>query len=710
MGALLALVLLVALAPACSTGSDPQLPGAGKADILWDEWGVPHIYAGDEASLFRAFGSAQMQSHANLLLELMVRARGEAAAYGGAEFVASDRTVHVMGLRERGQQWYDAQTPQFRADVDAFAAGMTEWADGHRDQLDGRLAPALPIRGPDVFAHVARTTFEFVAETSGCAAVFDGADRPAGRQPGSNGWALGPSRTADGAPLLLANPHLGWSGDQLLYEAQLVSGEVSVYGAALVGFPTISIGFTDKIGWTHTVNPIDACDLYQLTPAGRGGYRYDGAVRPFDTRTDTLRVRRPDGRVVEQPLPLRWAVQGPVVTTDDGRTAAVRITSVGATSTPGLLQQWWDMARAEDLAGFRAVLDRNQLPMFNVLYTGRDEHVFAAFAGQVPRRPADYGGRWDGPVPGDTAATLWTDVLPFAALPQVVDPPGGFVQNSNSAPWTYTLPRVPELDPARYPRDLPGEGLSWRERRGLQLIADHPRMSLDDVVRLKYDTRMGLADRVLPELIAAARTSRDGDAVRAAEVLDAWDRQALPTSRGALLFLAWTLTALPDGAPADGLFATPYDPGDPLATPRGLADPDGAATALGKAARTLVGLTGRLDVPWGEAMRLQRGTVDLPANGFPGDPYGVFRVLTPDLSRIEGGKPSPVVFGDSFVAAVRFSDPVAARVLTTYGNATQPGSPHAGDQLRISADGQLRTAWLTRAEVEQHVSDRRSLG
>ena len=46
----------------------------GKSDkgteILWDKWGVPHVYATDEAEMYYAFGWAQMQSHANLILRL----------------------------------------------------------------------------------------------------------------------------------------------------------------------------------------------------------------------------------------------------------------------------------------------------------------------------------------------------------------------------------------------------------------------------------------------------------------------------------------------------------------------------------------------------------------------------------------------------------------------------------------------------------------
>jgi acyl-homoserine-lactone acylase len=61
------------------------------------------------------------------------------------------------------------------------------------------------------------------------------------------------------------------------------------------------------------------------------------------------------------------------------------------------------------------------------------------------------------------------------------------------------------------------------------------------------------------------------------------------------------------------------------------------------------------------------------------------------------------------VAAVEFSDPVQARVLLTYGNASQPDSPHIGDQLTLSAKGEMRTAWRTREEIEANLEARETL-
>jgi acyl-homoserine-lactone acylase len=55
---------------------------------------------------------------------------------------------------------------------------------------------------------------------------------------------------------------------------------------------------------------------------------------------------------------------------------------------------------------------------------------------------------------------------------------------------------------------------------------------------------------------------------------------------------------------------------------------------------------------------------------------------------------------------VEFSQPVRAQVLTTYGNASQPNSPHIDDQLPLFARNEMRPAWRTREEIMAHLETR----
>jgi hypothetical protein len=97
--------------------------------------------------------------------------------------------------------------------------------------------------------------------------------------------------------------------------------------------------------------------------------------------------------------------------------------------------------------------------------------------------------------------------------------------------------------------------------------------------------------------------------------------------------------------------------------------------------------------------------VDLPANGGP-DELGILRATAYQPT---GDKRLSAVGGDSYQAIIEFADPVRARVLLSYGNASQPGSPHRGDQLALYARKELRPAWRTRVQIEANLEARETL-
>jgi acyl-homoserine-lactone acylase len=233
------------------------------------------------------------------------------------------------------------------------------------------------------------------------------------------------------------------------------------------------------------------------------------------------------------------------------------------------------------------------------------------------------------------------------------------------------------------------------------MVSADPSISFDELVNDQLSNRVELAERVLPALLSSA----DGEPrlAKAASVLASWDRTLSSDARGAVLFLAWVLAM---GGADGGWFAEPWRASDPLTTPRGLADPSAARRALLRAAALVRAAHGRLDVPYGDVYRLRLGGRDLPASTGPAwsGTYSAAE-FAPDRAgrqRAWGG--------DTFVAVVSFGPVPRAVGLLTYGNASQPGSPHLGDQLPLFSQRRLRPLWLTRAEVEQHLELREVAG
>jgi acyl-homoserine-lactone acylase len=358
------------------------------------------------------------------------------------------------------------------------------------------------------------------------------------------------------------------------------------------------------------------------------------------------------------------------------------------------------METARDFAGYQQALRMQQVPSFNVIYADRAGHIQYLFNGLVPKKPGRDRAYWAGLVPGDRSDTLWASYLSYDELPKVSDPAGGTVQNSNDPPWNAAWPAT--LDPKPYAETIDSTAVSLRMASGIRMLGEKSKIGFDDLAAMKWSDRSELADRVLPDLEQAVSQYGTDLAKQAVSVLAKWDRTTLAGSRGALLFLDWSDRPGAASGYAGAGWAKPYDLAQPLTMPAGLADPPAATAALDAAAQHMLATTGALDTPWGDVMRIRVGEVDLPASGGPGR-LGVFDVL--DFSAPKDGR-RVASFGDSFIALVSFDGPVRAKVLMSYGNASQPGSPHIADQAPLLAQHQLRDAWRARAEVEAHLESR----
>jgi acyl-homoserine-lactone acylase len=689
-------------------------------EILWDKWGVPHIFAQEPASTFYGLGWAQTHSRGDLLLRLYASARGRAAEFYGEEWRQSDQIVRLLGIPALGKAWYQQQPADFQRNLDAFARGINDYAAQHPDQISAEAQAVLPVSGADVVAHMTRVLALWVSG-AGCKEV--GARLGSNEEPSaSNAWALAPTYTTSGNAMLLANPHAAWfDSASTFFEAHINLPTANIYGATLVGFPTLLIAFNDRLGWTHTANILDGCDTYLITAAGAtpdAGYLLDGAVHAFDVVTQTLTIKGADGQMSTEPFVIRRTVQGPVIE-GNGQQIAVRMAMLEQAPVPGAAQQWWDMANAQNLDEFEHILARLQLPYFSVMYADADGQIMALSNGIVPVRPRGDAAFWMQPAPGDESDLIWTEVHDYAALPKVLNPVSGWVQNSNSAPWYMTQPF---LDPDQFPAYMAPRTMLTREQRGLQMLTAHAQMSMADVIEAKNSTYSLVAEQVLDDLVAAARASADESVQAAAPVLAAWDRTFEADSGGGLLFTLWFqnwlqqtvsqwMAANPGQAGSDELlvsdlfYTIPWDPQAALTTPRGLADPELATAALRAAVEQLQQQGVALDTAWGEVARLRHGGDDFPGHGNDGL-LGVFPMIkympAPD------GRLQPI-WGDSYIAVVEFSDPVQAQVLMSYGNATDPTAPGVREQLALSSAQQLRPALRTRSEIEANLVMREAL-
>ncbi|WP_084399124.1 penicillin acylase family protein [Henriciella aquimarina] len=672
------------------------------SEILWDSYGVPHIYGETEEDVFYGYGWAQTHSHGNLLLRLYGEARGKGSEYWGADYEDTSTWLIANSVPQRAQEWYDRQTPQFQANLDAFAEGINDYVAENPGAIDDEVEVVLPITGVDVVAHAHRLmNYIYVASPS---RTIGPSAPPA--PAGSNTWAVAPSKSESGNSLLLQNPHLPWaSGFFTYYEAHLNGPDFEMYGATQVGLPVIRFAFNQRMGISNTVNGTLGATSYLLTLDG-DGYVFDGETLPFKTRDVTYKVRQEDGSVVEKTMHLRESVHGPVFERADGETIALRVAGL---DRPGMLQQYFDMLRSDSYEEFKEVMARLQVPTFNITYADKEGHIQYTSNGILPKHETGDLEFWEGLVPGDTSEYVWDEIHPLSDLPIVADPPSGFVQNSNDAPWLATYP--PVYEPEDFPPYVAELGpMSLRAQNSVSMMVNEEKVSFEEFVTLKKSSYATAADRVLPDLIEAAKDDPDPEIQEALTLLQNWDKEFDQDARGALLFEEFMLPfmAKPNSFPFAGQqnYETAWSLDTPLSTPEGVKDPEAALDMLRGAIDSTKEKYGSIDAEYGDFSRYQIGERDIAGLGGYGN-LGAFNVITwfdPDGDNIR----TPA-HGETWIAMIEFSDPIKAYGLMTYGNSRQPGTTHYDDQVQMLADGEYRKLWLERDEVEANLERRVAL-
>ncbi len=659
-----------------------------STELLWDEWGVPHIYAKNNNELFYTFGYAQMHSHANTILKNYAYSRGRAAEYFGAKSLPNDMMVHAFDFPATAEKWFTMQTPEFKEYISQFVKGMNDYATQVPGAILARHKSILPIERDDILRHALFVIYSrFVGGND-----IQGAARAAAEK-GSNTYAIGPSKSASGNAMLVMNPHLPWFDEWLFYEGHFNAPGINMYGATLVGLPTLGIAFNEYLGWSHTNNTIDNADTYVLKMDG-AGYVVDGKTKAFSIKKKTLKIKDEAGVLQSKEVDF-------LSSEDFGHVVSVANDTAYSVKMPGFdrpygIVQWWEMASAKNLNEFKSALKKIQIPFFNVMYADKAGNIFYLFNGQIPRRPKGDWNFWSGMVDGTKSENIWSEILTYDELPKLENPETGWLQNANDPPWTSTYPTM--IDPKDYKPYVAPIEMGFRPTRAVRMLLEDDSISFDELVAYKNSTRIEMADRFLDDLDKAVSEHGNETATAAMKVLNKWDRQADANSKGMALFYQWARKL---GINKSENFSKPWSLNDAFYSRQNLTDPIAAVRALEEVAQNFIDKGTALDVAWGDVYRIKYNDKDLPGNGAEGS-VGIFRVAWAEAPKEDGI--SYISGGDSWQSVIEFGDKVRAKVLMSYGNSTQPGSRNNGDQLELFAKKEMRDCYFYKSDVLKNLA------
>jgi penicillin amidase len=542
----------------------------GRVTVRRDRWGVPHVEAERHGDLFFAQGYCHGQDRLWQMDFYRRAVRGRVAEMAGPEGLPVDRLMRTLGIRRVAEREQAALEPGLRAQLERFCAGVnaaaedararpfemqllrlefdpwtpadilslgkllafglsTNWerellrADMVRDlgpELTVRLDPTYPAGNPVV------TQEAWGGDGLSIVEQIDAVRRSIGfaaEASGSNNWAVSGARSATGAPLIAGDPHLPPSMPGIWYEAELRHRERFVRGASLPGLPGIYMGQNNDVSWTITNVMGDVQDLF-VERVEDDSYLFEDVWRPLRTVREEIVVK---GRAEPEVLEVKHTHHGPIVNealgADEAEPLALRWLTLDApTVFAGMFEQL-EIGSGPELV---AALEGHTSPASNLIWADRKGSIGYKLIGRLPLRR---GGCPDLPKPGWSGEFEWEGTIPYAELPEVIDPESGFLVTANN--------RIVGDD---YPHHITSEWLDgYRAKRIEQMIEAKEKHDLDSFEEMQTDVLS------LPGIEAARRLGRlspSGQRERSRSIaLRSWDGRLDPETVAGTIYQAFLL-------------------------------------------------------------------------------------------------------------------------------------------------------------------------
>ena len=563
--------LLLGARPPTINGSIAVVGVDGPITLRRDEHGVAYVEATTDADAFFGLGFCQAQDRGFQLEVLLRVAHGTLAEVVGAEMLDVDRLSRRIGFSSIAAAQLACADPGTVAQLTAFARGVNAGlAVGARKKpheltllgissstflaadvfavfqflafalssnWDAELARLRVLRadGPDALLALEASLEAWRAEVGAVdrlladVGILAAAERVSSGVTGlaalgaiggaSNNWAIAPSRTATGRPIVAGDPHLSPSLPAPWYLAHVRTPSWAMTGAFFASQPYPSIGHSEHCAWALTAGHADNTDLFieRLGPDGNSVLEGDHYV-PCEVREERIRVKgKPD--VVERVLVTR---RGPIVGPALGESRdALALKGTWMAARPiGAYASY----RARNVDEFRAAFASYPGMSDNRVVADIEGDIAWFLAGDLPVRRSGHGLL---PMPGWDPAVGWeAEPRPYAQHPSLRNPACGFVASANQRPPSHT--------------NDPFLGVDWldgyRYARIIERLADRTDWTVKDCMELQLDRQSLLWREIRDPLLTAARDGTSDDLATALPLLEAWDGVVAPTSTAASVF------------------------------------------------------------------------------------------------------------------------------------------------------------------------------
>jgi penicillin amidase len=575
-----------------------ELPGLiADVDVLYDDAGVPHIYAQNEADAYFALGYVHAQDRL-FQMEMLRRAgAGQLAEVIGAKALRADQLFRTLGInrfaQEHAAKFLSGDSLPFQRAAHAYQKGINHFVETGPTPIEFLLMgiPKRPFTDADFYHVVGIMAFGFAegvrtdpvlqkikvelgekylrdlaiqtpadaeripihrgeANRRGLDSLITQIDQSLAAIPiplwqGSNGWAISGSRTASGLPILANDTHMGFSQPAVWYEAHLSYPGFEFYGHHAAGLPFGLLGQNDFCAWGLTMFENDDTDFF-LDQTDTKKIVFTGDTASHRMLTEVIRVKdRPD--VTLQIIDSPWGVWlgdevEHVPASEKNQPTAFYWQLTHQTNTA--LQAAYQLNHARSFSDAETAASLFTAPGLNVMYADRAGNIAWWAAAKLPVRDATVEPKLF--LASDNPQHQYRGFHPFSENPQSVNPPWGFVYSANNQPDSVNGVLYPGY---YFPK--------YRAGRIRTLLSDEKKWTVADVQKVILDATTEAHVELAREFASVLAKSTHAEHQALAAAMAAWDGSHPRTSTAPSIFYN-LLSATLQGAMEDELRPEAY--------------------------------------------------------------------------------------------------------------------------------------------------------
>ncbi|MFW9895319.1 MAG: penicillin acylase family protein, partial [Candidatus Thorarchaeota archaeon] len=531
-----------------------------EVEILWDNWGIPHIFANFANDVYFAQGYIHAR-HRLWQLEFFKRVTsGALSEIVGEATLDRDKHYRIIGLHRIAKKCVNNLKKDTSSEImqglNVFVEGVNEGIQKSLNNLPLEFA-ILDIKPKEWTLEDSLRIMSLIEWGLGnwnyplellrenlviklgiemadkIIPLYSGADID--RSVGSNGWVISPNKSESGSVLFANDPHLTLTLPSIWIIMHLNCPEFNTIGSSFPGVSGIVLGHNENIAWGATTVTSDNVDLFKLVinPENNNQYKYNDKWVEFEEVDEPIYVQ---GKSKPIDYKVKLTKFGPVMEYIELETKTHKI------NLPEKYAMQWTsyIANLEDtINGFRMIGNASNWGEFreaiskitvtpqNFIYGDIKGNIGHQHGGKLPRRR--YG---DGATvtPGTDEKYNWSDFVPFEKMLSIYNPDLGFVYTAN-----FNEDKAPNGELIAQDTTKP-----FRQIRLKKLLQGKKKFSIDDFKRFQLDLFSEEAKEILPIMLKYVKGKIQSDQYKEViKLLENWDYKLIKTTVAGTIYKIW---------------------------------------------------------------------------------------------------------------------------------------------------------------------------